>query len=154
MTESNNKGNNQALELMTQRNNFYTDKVKLLLSVVVLAMRCLVSISLIFWIKSNPPKPKFILAQPDGKFIKQPLSRSVMSDSALLTWANRAAVTAFTLNSVNYETELAKMSGLFTQQAGRNLKALISSNNEALTAKKLVSTAVATGAPVMSIRDH
>ena len=49
MTESNNKGNNQALELMTQRNNFYTDKVKLLLSVVVLAMIAnLVSISLIF----------------------------------------------------------------------------------------------------------
>ena len=74
-----------------------------------------------------------------------------MSDSALLTWANRAAVTAFTLNFVNYETELAKMSGLFTPAGWTQFKkALISSNNlEALTAKKLVSTAVATGAPVI-----
>ena len=83
MTESNNKGNNQALELMTQRNNFYTDKVKLLVPVVLAMLANLVSISLIFG-QVNPPKPKFILAQPDGKFIKpQPLSRSVMSDSAL-----------------------------------------------------------------------
>uniref|UniRef100_UPI00064188B2 DotI n=1 Tax=Legionella pneumophila TaxID=446 RepID=UPI00064188B2 len=75
----------------------------------------------------------------------------MQSDSAVLQWANQAAIAAFTYNFVNYRDELQASSGFFTAEGwDQFLGALEQSNNlDAVKAKKLVVSAVATRAPII-----
>ena len=79
------------------------------------------------------------------------LNEPNQSDSAVLQWANQAAVAAFTYNFVNYRTELQASSGFFTSEGWTQfLTALEDSNNlDAVRAKKLIVSAVATSAPII-----
>ena len=80
-----------------------------------------------------------------------PLSVPVVSNSYLLSWVNQAAVAAYTYNFVNYRAQLQSASDYFTPDGWRGFEqALTASRNlQTVIARKLVATAVATGAPVI-----
>jgi intracellular multiplication protein IcmL len=69
----------------------------------------------------------------------------------LLQWANTAAIAAYTYNFVNYRQELQSASDFFTPEGWAEFTgALRTSNNlNSVIEKKLVVSAVATGAPVI-----
>lgn len=79
------------------------------------------------------------------------LTKANQSDISVLVWANEAAVTAFTYNFVNYEKDLQTASQFFTPDGWKQFEiALKKSNNlEAVKAKKLIVSAVATRAPIV-----
>ncbi len=142
-----------ALTAVTLRNNFYRDgqrkmTVILLLSVIgnfVLA-------SILLYIVTHPPAPRYFATSISGRITPLfALNEPNQSDSAVLQWANQAAIAAFSYNFVNYRTELQASSGFFTPQGwDQFLNALKQSNNlDAVKAKKLIVSAVATRAPVI-----
>ena len=80
-----------------------------------------------------------------------PLDEPNQSDSAVLQWANQAAIASFTYNFVNYRSERQAASGFFTAEGWEQfLTALKLSNNlDAVKDKKMIVSAVATQAPVI-----
>ena len=109
-------------------------------------------VGVIFYQASNQPQAKYFATSSDGRITPlSPLSQPVVSTSALLQWANQAAVAAYTYNFVTYRKQLQEASEYFTPEGWRNYeKALQGSRNlETVLARKLVVTAVATGAPVV-----
>ena len=103
-------------------------------------------------IVKNPPAPKYFATGNDGRLtIIQPLTDPVMSLSGLTEWVTRAATTAYSFDFVNYRKELQESSAFFTGKGWEAFeRALVSSNNLNLVlTKKLVTTAVAQGAPVV-----
>lgn len=142
-----------ALTAVTLRNNFYRDGQRKILVILLLSMGSnLILGAGLFYIMTHPPAPKYFATSINGRITPLfPLDDPNQSDSAVLQWANQAAIAAFTYNFVNYRSELQASSGFFTADGwSQFLNALQSSNNlDAVKTKKLVVSAVATRAPVI-----
>ena len=142
-----------ALTNVVMRNSFYRDgqrKMVLILLISVAANFFLTS--MLVYIVSHPPAPRYFATSINGRITPLfPLNEPNQSDSAVLQWANQAAIAAFTYNFVNYRAELQASSGFFTADGwDQFLNALQQSNNlEAIKAKKLIVSAVATRAPII-----
>lgn len=142
-----------ALRVVELRNQFYKDsqrKVMLALFVAILAN--FLFGGLLLYIITHPPQPKYFATSINGRITPLfPLNEPNQSDSAVLQWANQAAIAAFTYNFVNYRDELQASSGFFTAEGwDQFLSALQQSNNlDAVKAKKLIVSAVATRAPII-----
>ena len=142
-----------ALTKVIMRNEFYRDsqhKMTVILLFSILANAILVAL-LLFMI-THPPAPKYFATSINGRIMPlTPLDAPNTSDNAVLQWATQAATAAFSYNFVDYRSELQAASGFFTADGwDQFISALQSSNNlDAVKAKKLVVSAVATGAPVI-----
>src|SRR3990167_10662855 len=142
-----------ALTAVTLRNTFYRDGLRKI--VIGLIISLLVNFLLgwiLLYIIMNPPLPKYFATSINGRITPLfPLNEPNQSDSAVLQWANQAAIAAFTYNFVNYRSELQASSGFFTSEGWTQfLNALQESNNlDAVKAKKLIVSAVATRAPII-----
>jgi intracellular multiplication protein IcmL len=142
-----------ALTAVGLRNQFYKDSQrKVMLALLVAMLVNLVLGALLVYIITHPPAPRYFATTVNGRITPLfPLNEPNQSDSAVLQWANQAAIAAFTYNFVNYRDELQASSVFFTDVGwDQFLSALQGSNNlDAVKAKKLVVSAVATRAPII-----
>src|SRR5262245_58488610 len=142
-----------ALELVRLRNEFYRDSYRRVMMILLLAILVIFILAgSLTYVLTHPPAPRYFATDSTGRIIPLiPLDRPNLSTSALLQWANSAAVAAFTYNFVNYRQELQAASEFFTPEGWQAfIQSLQQSNNlSAVIAKKLVVSAVATGAPVV-----
>jgi intracellular multiplication protein IcmL len=142
-----------ALAVVTLRNKFYKDSQrKVILALLIALLVNLVLASMLVYILTHPPAPRYFATSISGRITPLfPLNEPNQSDSAVLQWANQAAIAAFTYNFVNYRDELQASSGFFTAEGwDQFLGALQQSNNlDAVKAKKLIVSAVATRAPII-----
>lgn len=142
-----------ALTVVALRNKFYKDSQRrvilaLLLSVIMNAILTMVAVYLYLHV----PPPQYFATSINGRITPLvALSEPNQSDSSVLQWANQAAIAAFTYNFVNYRDELRAASGFFTGEGWQQfINSLEQSNNlDAVKAKKLIVSAVATGAPII-----
>lgn len=142
-----------ALTMVTTRNEFYRDSQrKIVVAMMVSIFANLMFGFMLFYIVTNPPEPKYFATSLNGRITPlYPLNEPNQSDSAVLQWANQAAIASFSYNFVNYRSELQAASGFFTSDGWTQfLSALQDSNNlDAVKAKKLIVSAVATRAPII-----
>ncbi|KTD24579.1 MULTISPECIES: type IVB secretion system apparatus protein IcmL/DotI [Legionella] len=142
-----------ALTAVSMRNEFYRDgQRKTILALLFSILINFVLASLLVYMITHPPAPKYFATSINGRITPLfPLDEPNQSDSAVLQWANQAAIAAFTYNFVNYRDELQASSGFFTADGWTQfLTALQQSNNlDAVKAKKLIVSAVATRAPII-----
>ncbi len=145
-----------AVELVRLRNDFYRDNYRRIVSILLLSfMIIILLIGSMVYILTHPPAPKYFATSTSGRIVPLvPLNEPNLSTAALLQWANTAAVAAFTYNFVNYRQELQAASEFFTPEGwSAYLQSLVASDNlKAVKAKKLVVSAVATGAPIINQR--
>jgi len=142
-----------ALQAVMLRNDFYKDGQRraMLAMLISLVMNLVLTLLLVF-LMTHPPEPKYFATSINGRITPLfPLNEPNQSDSAVLQWANQAAIASFTYNFVNYREELQASSGFFTAEGWQQfLDALEASNNlAAVQAKKLIVSAVATRAPII-----
>lgn len=142
-----------ALMMVALRNKFYRNSQRKVLLAFLLSL-CLNLFFgwLLFYVIMHPPAPRYFATSINGRVTPlYPLNQPNQSDSALLQWANQAAIAAFTYNFVNYRQELQAASAFFTEAGWRQFnQALIASLNlDAVKSKKLVASAVATNVPII-----
>lgn len=141
------------LTTVAMRNNFYRDGQRRIVSALLLSLLVnFVLAALLAYLLTHPPAPRYFATSISGRITPlYPLNEPNQSDSAVLQWANQAAIAAFTYNFVNYRDELQASSGFFTAEGwDQFLTALKQSNNlDAVKAKKLIVSAVATRAPII-----
>lgn len=142
-----------ALEVVALRNEFYKDKQRKVVLALLISMAInLVQMTMLVYVISHPPAPQYFATSINGRITPlYPLDEPNQSDSAVLQWANQAAIAAFTYSFVNYRDELQAASVFFTPEGwDQFMGALKESNNlDAVRAKKLVVSAVATRAPII-----
>ncbi len=142
-----------AVTAVTLRNEFYRDSYrKVVGGLLVCILIILMLVGGLIYIVNNPPTPKYFATSTDGRIMPLvPLNRPNLSAAALLQWANTAAIAVYTYNFVNYRQALQAASDYFTPDGWKAfMDALQSSNNlNAVIDKKLIVSAVATGAPVI-----
>ena len=142
-----------ALAVVTLRNQFYQDgQRKITITLIISVIANLFLALMLGYILTHPPTPKYFATTVNGRITPLfELNQPNQSDASILQWSNQAAIAAFTYNFVNYRAELQASSGFFTAEGWTQfLNALESSNNlEAVKAKKLIVSAVATRAPII-----
>lgn len=142
-----------ALTAVVLRNNFYRDGQRKMILILIFSIICNALLgSMLTYIITHPPEPRYFATSINGRITPLvALNAPNQSDSAILQWANQAAIATFSYNFVNYRSELVAASGFFTAEGwDQFISALAASNNlEAIKAKKLVVSAVATSAPVI-----
>ncbi len=143
----------QASEAVLLRDGYYRDSYsKILIAVLLLLVLNGLLIFVIIYQHYSQPEPKYFATSTDGRITPiYPLSRPVVAASALLQWANQAAVAAYSYNFANYRQALQEASEYFTPNGWADFQTALktSGNLETVIAKKLVVSAVATGAPVI-----
>jgi len=140
-----------ALVAVSLRNDFYRDSQRkvILAGIISLFLNFMMG-SLLIYIFTHPPAPRYFATSINGRITPlYPLNEPNQSDSAVLQWANQAAIAAYTYNFVNYREELQAASGFFTPAGWRQfLSALQGSNNlSSVKQNKFVVSAYATRAP-------
>lgn len=142
-----------ALELVRLRNNFYRDNyrrvVSALLAMVIINFLLILTV---FYQIANRPSPQYFATSTDGKITPlYPLSEPMIAPTELLQWASRAATAAYTYNFVDYREALQRVQNNFTPDGWTYFEEALKGSRtlEAVIAKKLVVSAVATAAPVI-----
>jgi intracellular multiplication protein IcmL len=145
--------NDDGLELVRLRNNFYRDNYRrVVFALLLMIFICIGLVVTIGYLVTHRPAPQYFATSSDGRITPlYPLNEPMVSTSELLQWAARAATSVFTYSFGNYREQLQTASENFTPEGWKNFEeALQSSRNlELVIAKKVDSNAVATGAPVV-----
>ena len=140
-----------AVELVRLRNNFYRDNYKRVVGAVLILLLVNVSlVGVVFYQIANRPAPQYFATSADGRIVPlYPLSEPMVAPTELLQWANRAAIAAYTYNFVNYREALQGVQNNFTPDGWKYFEDALKGARtlEAVIAKKLVVSAVATAAP-------
>lgn len=143
-----------ALKLVYLRNNFYRDnyrRVVLILLLMVVLNFALIGV--VAYQVTHPRPPEYFATTADGKIMPLiPLSKPMVSQAALLQWANQVVVSVYNYSFVNWRKQLQDAAGNFTSVGWKNFQDALkdSRNLETVISRKLVVTAVATGAPVIT----
>lgn len=155
--ETSTKTNAKDLVTIEMKSSFYKDSYIRIIFVLLLSITLNFGLaSSILYIVTNPPQPKYFATSIKGRLTPlSPLDMPNQSDSAILQWANQAAIAAFTYNFVNYQNELKNASRYFTRKGwGQFLGALKSSQSLIIVKeRKLIVSAVATRAPIILKKD-
>lgn len=142
-----------ALTKVIMRNAFYRDGQHKLIVVFLLSVVVNIALTvLLIYMVTHPPTPKYFATSSNGRITPLvPLNQPNTSDNAVIQWSSVATMAAYSYNFVNYRSELEAASGFFTGAGwDQFMEALQSSNNlDAVKAKKLVVSAVVTGAPII-----
>jgi intracellular multiplication protein IcmL len=151
--DSQNLKQEDALVIVHNRNDFYRDNYRKVVAALLFCILIILALTgALLYFFTNPPPPRYFATSVDGRITPLiSLDQPNISQSALLQWANTAAISAYTYNFVNYQEALQAASESFTPDGwSAFIEALEASNNlNAVKAKKLVVSAVATGAPVI-----
>jgi intracellular multiplication protein IcmL len=142
-----------ALHTIHLRNNFYRDNYKRVLLTLKLAFATLVLLcAALVYIVIYPPSPRYFAVTQEGTLIPLiPMNEPNLSNESILQWATQATVRAFSYNYVNYREALQGLRDDFTDQGWEDFKAALKASNNlsAVINKKLIVSAVPTGAPVI-----
>lgn len=143
----------EQLQEVTLQNRYHADGKKSQTTALSMAVTfiLILSLALLYWI-THPPQPKYFATSVNGRIT--PLTvfdEPNQSDSAVLQWANQAAIAAFSYNFVNYHGELQAASTYFTADGWQQfIDALQQAGNlDTVRTKKLIVSAVATRAPII-----
>lgn len=142
-----------AVQTILSRNEFYRDRYRwMLFALVAQSVALIIACYSAYFFASRQPEPRYFATRADGGLIRLiPLNEPMLTQSAILTWAGKAATDAFTFDFVNFRQQLQEAAQAFTPEGWKSfLKALEDSRNlEAVRVKKLVVNAALQGAPVI-----
>ncbi len=137
--------------VVKNRSEYYRDNYRRVIIALLLSIMIIASlITSLVYITTHPPQPVYFATTIQGRITPiVPLDQPNLPPSALLQWANQAAIASYTYNFQDYRAELQAASDFYTPSGWSNfLDALNKSNNlTTVIQKKLVVSAVATGAP-------
>ena len=143
----------ETLQTVTLQNTFMIDGQRKLTLALFLTVSVVALLSLfLLYMVTHPPEPKYFATSVNGRITPLvPFDEPNQSDSAILQWANQAAISSFSYNFVNYTDELQAASTYFTPDGWQQfVQALNDSGNlDQVKNKKLIVSAVATRAPII-----
>ncbi len=147
--------NDQAVDdsLLTilNRRDFYRDNFhrSMLINLLMIVANIIFGFLVVYLLFSQQP-PKYFVTTPDGRILPiTPLNQPLKSTPQVLAWANVAAVTVNSYDFLNFRAQLQAASVNFTPDGFQAYKKVLqdSKNLDFVVKNKLLSTAVATGAP-------
>lgn len=141
-------------ELTMARAEFYLDRYRFIQKIVggLVILTILLSYAL-YDVYSNPPKPKYIAAENDGRIIElRPINRPTISKNALLTWTAEAVTSIFTYDYVNYRRQFQANVDYFSADGWQAYMEQLDKSGTLQTVKEksMLVSSVVSGSPVVT----
>lgn len=144
----------EALELVRLRNNFYRDNYRRVMKLLlIMSIGLIILVLTMAYLFTHRQEPKYFATTQTGRVLQLvPLSTPMLSTEALLSWASQVAMGAYTYSFANYREKIQLLESDFTSDAWQQfLTGLKSSGNlEAIDQRKIIVSAVVSGAPVIT----
>ena len=143
----------ESLELVRLRNNFYRDNYRRVMKLLLIMSIALVILVLTMaYLFTHRPEPKYFATTQTGRVLTLiPLSAPMLSTEALLNWASQVAMAAYTYNFANYRQKIQLQESNFTSDAWQEFLTQLktSGNIQAVDQRKIIVSAVVSGAPIV-----
>lgn len=145
-----------ALKLVKLRSDFYRDsyrKVTLALLAAVIAIIGLVVV--VVFLLASKPTPKYFATTDSGRIIPLiPLNQPNLSDNAVLQWASQALISVYSYDFLHYRQTFQDSRKYFTAGGWSSFMSALKQTKtlDAVQDKKLIVSAVLSGAPIVSNR--
>lgn len=140
-------------EKVTERNDFYRDSFRSMVSVTAGALAiCAVSLVGNIYLYSKEPESRYFYVDREGRVIPAaPLNIPYVSQDFILNWASKAVSKAFTLNSRDYREQLTEIKDYFTDIGYEEFTRTLSESGQLnfILSKALVVGAVPQSVPVI-----
>ncbi len=144
-----------ALVMISLRNEFYRKKYHFVLAVFFLSLIVVgVLIGMLMYLIKHPPQPYYFAADKAGRFIQEiPVTQPNMSTQEVAAWAVDAVESTYTYDYVNYRQQLQNAQKYFTEFGWRSyMKGLEDSLNlVALSKRQLMIIAKVVSPPKLII---
>lgn len=140
--------------ITVNKNQFYRDNYRRAMIVLFFSilLSCLLAGILIYSV-ANPPESKYFVTRINGQVTPVlALDQPNQTESAILQWANQAAIAAFSYDWLTYRKELNAASEFFTPSGWTDFAQALQEPGgmlEKVTSKRLIVSAVATRAPII-----
>ena len=121
-------------------------------SIVMMSITALVMLAVLMGLILTTPQPKYYATTTSGQVIPMhSLSEPVITNDYLLQWASLATRTAFNIDFVRYQSQLAKAQADFTPAGWSKFMEAMKNSGllDTIQSKKLEMNAVISGAPVI-----
>jgi len=140
-------------QLISIKNNaFYISHYQtFFIGMIGLVCLGLIVVSVLLYQFFHRPAPVYSAVAPKGqRMVLTPESEPNLLPSTLITWANKAAVAAYTFNFINYDQSLSKARPYFTQAGWDVYATSIAQAIQTVKQNQLFVSGVVVGAPVIS----
>lgn len=121
-----------AIIMISRRNDFYRAKSHFVFGVLVLNIIVIfILIATLIYLVQNPTKPIYFVADPVSRLLKDiPNTEPNMSLDQVIDWSVEAVQAAYTYDFVNYRAQLQNAQKYFSDYGWRNyMSSLTASNN-------------------------
>ncbi len=135
------------------RNSVYRNHYnKMIYALLAAAIILLGMVIFVLYQVSHRPLPRFIAVTSDGKQQMDLIAATEpnLLSSTLLTWANKAAVAAYTFDFVNYNKEMALARPYFTDAGWADYQSSVAKLIKTITQNQLFVNGVVSGPVVIS----
>ncbi|MDF1761007.1 MAG: type IVB secretion system apparatus protein IcmL/DotI [Coxiellaceae bacterium] len=144
-------------QLEQRKNYFFRDSYRKLLNLTVFLLWLgLVMAVVLAAMVLTPGSPRYFASTTTGEqYILHPLNEPVVTDDFVMKWASLLATQVYSLNFEDYQKQLDAAKGKFTDHGWNALQAALKDSGflKSLTQNKVVTSAVVTAAPVISMRE-
>ena len=98
------------LQQVGLRNQFYKDSYRAVLAAFLLSLLVNVALAgLCYYQFTHRPHPEYVATTADGRILpRQPLTAPIMSEAALLEWAQQAITSSYSYDYISYVNQLEK----------------------------------------------
>lgn len=118
---------------------------------MVLIVVLLIAVGLVLYQVASRPLPAFYAKQHDGKTMQLiSFDEPNLLPDTIIRFASKAAVTAYTFDFVNYETQISLARSFFTAGGWSDFNSSISSLISTIVQRQLFVSGVVSGPPVIS----
>lgn len=140
-----------ALQLVTLRNNFYRDNFRrmafIMLSSVLLNI---VLVVVLVFMNANRPQPLFFATTNSGQLIPLAAQENpVMSDQAVIAWVNTVVPQIFSLDFLNYNSQLNQSHQFFTDYGWTQFSQAFQPTINQIISQQYVTKAAPSDVPVI-----
>lgn len=142
----------KSVETAKLRPNFHRDNYRRVVAVLIffLVVNVVLVCGLVYMVLT-PEDQAFYATMNDGKVSQLfPLEEPNLPQTAVLQWSNQAAIAVYTIDFINYVSQLRAAARYFTEAGWAAFKETVKKTAiPEVQAKQLVVTAVATAAPII-----
>lgn len=152
-TQADDSETTDVLERVVLRNQYYKEGYKKIMGAFLLSLLLNIALVLLnFYQFAHKPTPRYFAATANGRILPlYPFTDPVLSKPVLLQWAQRAIIASNSFDFLNYREQMNTAAQYYSEEGWQ---AYLSAQKKAgnlrtVLAKKLATSAVATGAPVI-----
>lgn len=140
-----------ALQLVTLRNHFYRDNFRRMAFILLCSVLLnIILVAVLLFTDASRPKPLYFATTNSGQLIAlASQDNPIMTDQAVIAWVNSVVPQVFSLDFLNYKSELNRSHQFFTDYGWNQFSQAFQPTIQQIITQQYVTSAAPSDVPVI-----